>query len=476
MKIISIVTLSATWLLIVPSCFLTGDGVQAATINGLCLTEREFTDTNTMDLAAIRAWLNASGGYLRGTNSDGTPFSFTDVDGQETDPGKVIFDSVNLPFTFTDPVTKVTHTITGGLNPRVLLTTMYKEQPSAFKGPPDRPNNDTLQFLAGWGTTLSPSARAQIVGAAQQLRRDFHFRLAQCMPTIGNWQVDTPRQTGTNPGDERDENGEPFDVTPESKVGVLYSYTPWVGEKFGGGFKAGNPRLPGTGAGGNGLFCDLWKDKFGWEVPPPSTPTIGPTSSPTLYCGNTTPRCLSLNVVGGTAPYQWVPNKGTVTPSGNGRNVQLRPPANPGSKLGGIAYLSKGDATNNNGSNVPACNGIHVSGAAKFGCNDQLLGGMEASCTNAMASPTGWNVCWTSPGGHCAPASACGGLPCCGETFYNAAHNYLKDNRGAGIIAMCDAAKNSSCNPCGLSMVGATVTVRDNDGNGTPVTVPVTLK
>jgi hypothetical protein len=119
MKILSVVTLAVAWMLTVSSSYLDGDIVHAATIDGLCINEREFTNTNTMDLAAIRAWLNSRGGFLKRTNPDGTPFTFTDVDGNSTNPAQEIFDSAILPYYDSG----VTNQWLPGMNPQILLTT-----------------------------------------------------------------------------------------------------------------------------------------------------------------------------------------------------------------------------------------------------------------------------------------------------------------------------------------------------------------
>ena len=335
-KILLSTSISIALLLFFPFRFIDSHTVQAATINGLCLTDREFTDASAMTLAAIRTWLNARGGYLKGTNPDGSPFTFTDVDGDPTDPAKEIYEAATkVPYFDT-----ITKQYLPAMNPRVLLATLYKEKPSAFTLS-GRPTDATLTNLAGLKIN-SPSARDQIRKAGAQLRRNFYARLSVCEQTNNSWQIETPRQTGEpSPGDERDESGNTISVTPENKVvAALYSYTPWAGPVFGGGrSRLDNNPDAFKGRGGNGYFCELWK-QFGWETLPGSL-AIAP-QNPRLICtflggDPSPPRCVSLNASGGTPPYTWSTTKGVLSAT-TGRNVQLRPPANSGSALGGTAY------------------------------------------------------------------------------------------------------------------------------------------
>ena len=94
--------------------------------------------------------------------------------------------------------------------------------------------------------------------------------------------------------------------------------------------------------GGNGLFCRNW-DQYGFSNLPVALAVR--QESPRLVCASSTdnnpgPRCVSLNASGGTAPYSWTRSKGVLsTPTGdNSQNVQLTPPANPGSSVNGVAY------------------------------------------------------------------------------------------------------------------------------------------
>jgi hypothetical protein len=458
--------------------FLWGQTVQAASINGLCLTDREFWDVNSMNLDSIRAWLDNQGGYLKGTNYpiDGTPFTFIDVDGDVTDPALVIFLAATTPFI--DPVTGQEFP---GMNPRILLTTLYKEKPLAFVDPL-RPTNRTLQRLAGWGTP-SASARAQIQGGANQLKRDFYGRLAQCNPTIGNWQIDTARQTGEpNSGDEKYANGTAVSVTPENKVvAALYSYTPWAGEKFGGGFRSGDARIPGTGEGGNGYFCDLW-NQFLFEAPPSDSVSVD-APNPTLFCS----KCISLNASGGTSPYTWSINKpdAPFTVTGvNQQNARVRPPTNNGGYPGVQAYfragMNKSCADNSNmckdGRATQGCSATAAANA--FGCSDQNLGswGVATACGGvAYGFNMQFQYCSTISAGSIPARGTCFGkyATCNGKSYTQACSGTgvelftdRKDNRTAAMIS-------AGCRPCLLEMEGTTVTVTDAASSSTTVNVTV---
>lgn len=484
MKIMSVFTLACR--VIILSIYLCGVG-HAATIDALCISERDFTNTNTMDLAAIRAWLNSRGGFLKGTKTDGTPFTFTDVDGKETDPAQEIFDAAVLPY-----YDSINSQWLPGMNPQVLLTTLYKEKPAAFTLTA-RPSNSTLKNLAGLKIN-SPSARDQIQKAALTVKRNFHAALSHCKTTNNGWQVDAVKLTGEpNPGNEITVDGNPIPVFPENKaVATLYSYTPWVGPAFGGGLAIYDTNRNAYKArGGNGYFCELWK-KFGWEVPAPSTPIIGPSASPNILCRVAAPnKCVSLNVAGGTGPYQWTASQGTVTATGNGRNIQLRPPPNPGAwRVGTMAYAQAGlnkscgypAYDNGNPPNPIACFGgiatQYCNSTAKttmFDCADNVL---WENADTAWACGFSWGVTptlsWCS--------SAQGNQPVRGTCSFALTNcngkNYNKLCTGWGVELFTDTKDWSGglCNPCGISMQGATVTVRDQNGVGTPVTVPITIR
>jgi len=479
MKIISVCIFSVTSILTVSLPYFIGQIVQAATKDALCLTDREFATVNTMDLSAIRAWLDGQGGYIKGTNADGTPFTFTDVDGNTIDPAKVIFEAATVVY-----FDSTTNQYLPGMNPQVLLTTLYKEQPSVFRDD-RRPDDKVLKFLAGWGTP-SASARAQIEGGARQLRRDFYARLALCTNTLGNWQVDTARQTGEpNPGDEIDAAGNPISVSPENKtVAALYTYTPWIGPAFGGG-RAGydTNRAAARGRGGNGYFCQLWKDKFQWELPPSASVSVT-LQKPTLYCSGSS-KCISLNASGGTPPYTWSSNKGNLTVTGvNLQNAKLRPPTNNGGYPGGLAYNQGGmnkfcaDTSSicKDGRSTQGCAASPI--ASGFGCSDQYIGAylLSWACGNMWGMSTTYQTCYDSFGSSRPVRGTCymNFTNCYGQNYNQVCSGTgaelftdRKDRRTAAMIS-------SGCRPCSLEMQGATVTA--TDANLSPVTVNVSVK
>mgnify|MGYP001595759323 FL=1 len=96
----------------------------------------------------------------------------------------------------------------------------------------------------------------QILDGSAQMRIDFD-RLSNGQSTAGGWKVGLAKLSGEpNPGDEKNAAGKSISVTPANKaVAVLFTYTPWVGQDWGGQ----------TLIGGNALFCKVWK-KFGFGV------------------------------------------------------------------------------------------------------------------------------------------------------------------------------------------------------------------
>jgi len=317
MKNILVATITVFWTLATQLTFTLRPGY-ADSPNGMCLTESEFTDFNTMDLAAIRNWLNncpkcaTGGGFLRG-GTEITPYTFTDIDLQPTDPAKEIFDAAQL----------------NKINPRVLLTLLRKESSKVFNSTA-RPTDRRLSKLAGCG--VSPSAREQIRCMGRKLKEYFYDQLSQCQSTIGGWNVDPdpPKRTGDT-GNETTASGAPCSVVPESKtVAAMFQYNPWKGTGYDGcGY--GDP-LYLDGVPGNWAFCWLWRRLHGWEVTSP--PLALSQQNPTMNCAPPTPqqpsRCISINASGGDTSggfYSWGNTGGVITISGvNQQNIQLKPP------------------------------------------------------------------------------------------------------------------------------------------------------
>lgn len=188
-------------------------------INGLCLSDDRFTNFRTMSLDQIHAFLKEKGSFLQ--------TRIKDVDGVEIDPAQELWNAAE------------THQI----NPLVLLTTLQKEQRAVTAK--TRLEDRRLRLIMGYDPQhrvvplRQKSIREQIRDAAAQLRRDFNrLNSIPPQPTAGGWQVGIAKLSDDN-----------ILVTPATKTAaVLYSYTPEVGEVWGGG-----PLV-----GGNSLFCNIW--------------------------------------------------------------------------------------------------------------------------------------------------------------------------------------------------------------------------
>ncbi len=183
-------------------------------VDTMCLSDTEFVNEDVMSLSDIEELLASKNSFLRG--------DIKDVDGALITPAQIIFQAA-----------QASH-----ISPQVLLATLQKEQGAVTASRRLLPG--ALELIMGYG---SPSTiRDQIRDAAAQFRRDFD-RLSSGKPTAGGWQVGVPKQSL-----------DPLTVTPANKaVAILFSFTPWVGERWGGR----------TGIGGNSLFCKLWED-FGF--------------------------------------------------------------------------------------------------------------------------------------------------------------------------------------------------------------------
>ena len=195
--------------------------------NTMCLGDDEFINTSSMTYDDIKKFLKDKGSFLKEDD-------VMDVNGVFFDPAAIIDFAAQ----------------TYGVNPQVLLTTLDKEQ-GAVKAN-DRLEDKKLKHIMGYG---SPSTMVdQILDAAAQFRRDFD-RLSSGQTTLSGWKVGVTIQSGEpNPGDEKDASGNSISVTPANKaVAILFTYTPWVGEGWGGK----------SLIGGNALFCQLW-DEFGF--------------------------------------------------------------------------------------------------------------------------------------------------------------------------------------------------------------------
>jgi len=442
----------------------------ADTKNGLCLTEPEFTNVRAMGetdqqrLEAIKDWLDSLPGFFKGRDPDGSNWTFTDVDGNPTDPAQEISDAAGL----------------NKISPRVLLTTLRKEQPTVFRLNV-RPSENILRKLAGCGT--SSTARQQIQCMGQKLKEWFYDQLSQCKATPGGWNVDLAKQTGDKPGEEKDAAGNACSVEPESKaVTALYQYTPWIGDRYGCG-RSPDP-LYQDGVGGNGLFCAFW-GQHGWQAPP--GPLAISQQNPALACDANQSRCVSLNASGGTPPYTWSvsnPNAVIQLSGVNNQNIRLKPPPNPGGGVGGIAYAQGGmDRFCGNTPNLCKDGGPTQGCAASaharlFGCQDQDLGpaAMSWACGNFWSMHATFQTCFDPSQFSHTRRDTCSMHigNCNGKT-------YSQKCEGTGILLFTDIVDrrsqsmiNAGCKPCNLELKdGATVTVTDAAGNEVETTLTV---
>ena len=190
----------------------------SASYNDMCLSDPDFTNASTMSYEDIRKFLKDKGSFLQGDE-------VKDVDGSIFDPAE-----------FIDFAAQVY-----GINPQVILTTLQKEQQAITTS--KRLSDSKLKRIMGYG---SPSTiTAQILDGTAQMRRDFD-KLSNGQPTAGGWKNGVAKNSL-----------DPLTVTPANKaVAILFSYTPWVWEGWGGRALIG----------GNALFCKVWKD-FGFLKP-----------------------------------------------------------------------------------------------------------------------------------------------------------------------------------------------------------------
>lgn len=209
--------------------------VDESPFNTMCLSDKRFVDTTTMSLDDIRQFLKERRSFLQE--------EIEDVDKVKIDPAKLLFDVAQA----------------NQINLQVLLTTLQKEQSAITSS--DRLSDERLKLITGYDG--SSTIRDQISGVAAQFRLDFD-RLTQGDPTAGGWQVSVSK-----------ESLDKIMVTPASKtVAVLFSYTPWVGEGWGG-----RKRI-----GGNSLFCKVWSDfGFAEALPKQMWVAIGPVGAMLIY-------------------------------------------------------------------------------------------------------------------------------------------------------------------------------------------------
>ncbi len=178
------------------------------------LLDETLENYTTMSLVDIRSLLFKYRSFLATT-------TLKDVDGILIDPAQIIYNSSQ----------------NYKVNPQLIIATIQKESSAILLK--NRPEDEALKFLTGY--LKGPfTIRDQIDRAAAQFRRDFD-RLTQGEPTAGGWRVGITKQTD----DEKL-------VTPANKITtLLFSYTSYLGKRWGGGVK-----------GGNALLIDVWVNTF----------------------------------------------------------------------------------------------------------------------------------------------------------------------------------------------------------------------
>jgi len=267
--------------------------------NDMCLSDNDFTNTSTMSYEDIKKFLKDKNSFLKGAEVE-------DVD-------RAFFD----PTEFIDFAAQ-----TYGINPQVILSTLQKES-GAVRSPISLPVKD-LKLIMGYG---KPSTITdQILDGTAQMRRDFD-RLSNGQPTAGGWRVGVAKLSGEpNPGDERDKFGNTISVTPANKaVAVLFSYTPWVGKDWGGGFSVREPRR--AKIGGNALFCRVWKD-YGFLKPVGcGASKIGYTTQQ-MSINQTQTLTVTYPQVGSTYSWEVTSGGGSVSPAIGNSTMYTAPGTN----------------------------------------------------------------------------------------------------------------------------------------------------
>lgn len=229
--------------------------------NSMCLNDDEFIDYSSMTYQDIKKFLEDNKSFLNG--------EIADVDGTRFEPASIIY-AVSQYYK---------------INPQVILATLQKEHSAISKK--TRLKDSLLEIIMGYNTSNPTTIFQQLNDATAQIRRDFD-RLLNNKPTAGGWQVNVAKSSL-----------DPLSVTPSNNaVAILFSYTPWVGQGWGGR------------KGGNALFCQLWKQyKFGKSCPPePYEIAISGPDAPQ--------NGSKYTASGGVEPYSWAVTKGSITKDG----------------------------------------------------------------------------------------------------------------------------------------------------------------
>lgn len=413
------------------------------------LTGPEFLTNRYTDAGQIRAKLQQLGSWLAGDDvGDGKIYDVDPINPPRIDFAQLVFDWAKNP--------------TGAplgqerpINPDLLLATVQNENGLLIKQ--ERPRNDVLTHIMN---CRKPSTiRAQIQCAAEALRAGLNgFDVLVATGAVAPCRVDTP--WGVDRISKTRDGG--VSVKPRNAAtGAIFVYTNEAGWVWGG-----NERQ----TGGSAEFCRTWYSQRYRDLDmfanPPVDLTMAPTN-PTLACGAPdAQRNATLSVAGGTPGfngYTWTPTwpttSGTLTVCGkNGEDVILKPPANTGTTVPGVAYIH---VVLSGVNNCTATDGWYIRGGQ---CDDTLIpgGGTPPCFTTQDPAPP----CSTSaPMCNVHGSTAC---PSCGVQCE------APISLGTVCDTRSDSMKAANCNPCVGVMTGATVTVSDNVHP--PVTRPITVQ
>lgn len=200
----------------------------AATDNFL-ISDNEFTRADALSLADVHT-------FLQQRNSPLASLFLPDSDGALKLPTEIIWFAANE----------------ARINPKVLLTTLQKEQRLVTD---PKPTPRQLDFAMGYGCPDGSGCSERFRGFGKQIRgaalqfRGYLDDIATKGETIARWAIGRTRSTGDG-----------FEITPKNAAtAALYSYTPWRG--------GGN----GSRIGGNMSFSRIWKEWFGGGAWPDGT-------------------------------------------------------------------------------------------------------------------------------------------------------------------------------------------------------------
>ncbi|MDO8599300.1 MAG: hypothetical protein Q7S02_04280 [bacterium] len=211
-----------TWVALLPS-------PADASSPDLLISDREFTHAEAMSIGDIHTFFQERSSLLATT-------FVPDSDGALKFPTEVIWLAAQE----------------ARINPKVLLTTLQKEQRLVTD---PQPSPRQLDFAMGYGCPDGSGCSDRFRGFGKQMRgaalqfRGYLDDLATKGETIARWAVGRARSTGDG-----------FEIAPKNAAtAALYSYTPWRGG------------VSTSRIGGNTSFSRIWKEWFGGGAWPDGT-------------------------------------------------------------------------------------------------------------------------------------------------------------------------------------------------------------